>query len=249
MCLFACACCQRVWHLLDKEVAGKPVGTRVAYAPIWVRDILDVCERHADGLVPEQELARVDVLSQRAVLIVKGADREDDFLRGGACVMKAARDVVRTALYHPSGPPPLAAPRLQFAQFESAWGVANMAWEAAMDCAEAELPEEVDFTHIDAAREAAMLAEQAQQSQLLRDIFGNPFQPVRIDPVWLAWESGTVLRLAKDIYDTRRFTDLPALGDALEDAGCADAEILGHCRSTKAHVRGCWVVDLLRDKS
>jgi hypothetical protein len=32
--------------------------------------------------------------------------------------------------------------------------------------------------------------------------------------------------------------------DALEDAGCADAAILAHCRGPMVHVRGCWVVDL-----
>ena len=43
----------------------------------------------------------------------------------------------------------------------------------------------------------------------------------------------------------QRHTDLPILADALEDAGCADAAILAHCREPGEHVRGCWVVDLL----
>jgi hypothetical protein len=38
---------------------------------------------------------------------------------------------------------------------------------------------------------------------------------------------------------------MPILGDALEDAGCSDAEILEHRRSATEHVRGCWVVDLV----
>jgi hypothetical protein len=33
--------------------------------------------------------------------------------------------------------------------------------------------------------------------------------------------------------------------DALEDAGCTDAELLGHLRGTGVHVRGCWAVDLI----
>jgi hypothetical protein len=41
---------------------------------------------------------------------------------------------------------------------------------------------------------------------------------------------------------------MPALADALEAAGCTDAEILAHCRSGDEHVRGCWVVDLLLEK-
>jgi len=34
----------------------------------------------------------------------------------------------------------------------------------------------------------------------------------------------------------------------LEDVGCADPAILGHCRSPGPHVRGCWVIDLLLGK-
>jgi hypothetical protein len=83
---------------------------------------------------------------------------------------------------------------------------------------------------------------------LLRDIFGNPFRTVTLDPAWLAWNGGTVRKLAQAVYDDRAFDRLPILADALEDAGCTDGEILAHCRSGGEHVRGCWVVDLLLGK-
>ena len=38
------------------------------------------------------------------------------------------------------------------------------------------------------------------------------------------------------------------LADALLDAGCDNEDIIQHCRSTKDHVRGCWVVDLILRK-
>jgi hypothetical protein len=39
---------------------------------------------------------------------------------------------------------------------------------------------------------------------------------------------------------------MPILADALQDAGCDNPDILEHCReATAAHVRGCWVVDLV----
>ena len=83
---------------------------------------------------------------------------------------------------------------------------------------------------------------------LFRDIFGNPFRPAAIDPAWLAWNNGTVVKLAKTIYEDRRWELMPILGDALEDALCGNAEILEHCRGPGPHVRGCWVVDLILGK-
>ncbi len=84
--------------------------------------------------------------------------------------------------------------------------------------------------------------------ELLRCIFGNPFRPAAVDPAWLHWNSGTVLRLATAIYHDCAFERLPVLADALEEAGCTDAAILDHCRGPGPHVRGCWVVDLLLGK-
>ena len=63
-----------------------------------------------------------------------------------------------------------------------------------------------------------------------------------------AWRSPDVLRLASTIYEDRVFGVMPILGDALEDAGCDNADMLIHCRSQAEHVRGCWVVDALLGK-
>ena len=81
-----------------------------------------------------------------------------------------------------------------------------------------------------------------------RDIFGNPFRHSTISPEWLTWNNGTIPKLAQTIYDERRYDIMPILGDALEDAGCTDAQILEHCRGPGPHVRGCWVVDLILGK-
>jgi hypothetical protein len=84
---------------------------------------------------------------------------------------------------------------------------------------------------------------------LLRDIFGSlPFRPVSFDPAWRAWHDGTVVKLARTIYEERRFGDMPVLADALEEAGCTDADVLAHCRGGGEHVLGCWVVDALLDR-
>jgi hypothetical protein len=101
----------------------------------------------------------------------------------------------------------------------------------------------------EAARTGKQLDMGARQCSLLRDLFGPlPFRRVPIEPAWLAWNDATVPRIAQVIYDDGRFEDLPILADALEDAGCRDADILNHCRGPGPHVRGCWVVDLLLGK-
>jgi hypothetical protein len=85
------------------------------------------------------------------------------------------------------------------------------------------------------------------QSQvlLLHDLFGNPFRPITLDPSWLTC---TVVSLAQVVYDERKFDQLPILADALEEAGCNNAEILNHCRGPGPHSRGCWAVDAILGK-
>jgi hypothetical protein len=89
--------------------------------------------------------------------------------------------------------------------------------------------------------------ETAAQITLVRDIFGNPFRPVALDPAWL---TSDVLALARGIYEERAFDRMPILADALQDAGCTNDDVLTHCRDLKhVHVRGCWVLDLLLGKA
>jgi len=90
--------------------------------------------------------------------------------------------------------------------------------------------------------------ERQQILSLVHDIFGNPFRPVALDPSWLAWNDGAIPKLAQAIYDERAFDRLPILADALEEAGCSNQDILGHCREPGPHIRGCWIVDLLLGK-
>jgi hypothetical protein len=87
------------------------------------------------------------------------------------------------------------------------------------------------------------LYETEVQAELLRDIVGNPFRPVIFSP---EWRTSTVIALARQMYDSRDFSAMPILADALQDAGCDNEDILQHCRDANAtHVRGCWVVDLV----
>jgi hypothetical protein len=99
-------------------------------------------------------------------------------------------------------------------------------------------------------------AERKSQCVVLRDIIGNPFRPIKPDPHWLAWNDGAISKVAAAAYDERELPSghldkqrLAVLGDMLEEAGCRDTELLSHLRRPDAaHVRGCFVVDLLLGK-
>jgi hypothetical protein len=102
----------------------------------------------------------------------------------------------------------------------------------------------------------ATARERLAQLALLRDVLGNPFRPVQVDPSWLAWHGGAVKNLAAAVYEERELPSghldaarLAVLADMLEEAGCSDPYILGHLRSPGPHVRGCWPLDLLLQKA
>jgi hypothetical protein len=89
-------------------------------------------------------------------------------------------------------------------------------------------------------------AETAVQADFVRDIFGNPFRPPTFAP---EWRTDTAVTLARTMYESREFSAMPILADALQDAGCDDEDILAHCRDAgQVHVRGCWVIDLVLGK-
>jgi hypothetical protein len=92
----------------------------------------------------------------------------------------------------------------------------------------------------------ATVAEAHPEATLVREIFGDPFRPVKAEPEWL---TSDVVALARDIYAKRAFDRMGILADALQDAGCDNTDVLGHCyEHLGEHVRGCWVVDMLLGK-
>jgi hypothetical protein len=106
--------------------------------------------------------------------------------------------------------------------------------------------EEVGVIGVVSCVVAANRGKLTKEVALIRDIFGNPFKPVVVERSWL---TSDVVALARGIYAKKAFDRMPILADALQDAGCANEDVLSHCRDTSlTHVRGCWVVDLLLGK-
>ena len=121
------------------------------------------------------------------------------------------------------------------AQYAAIADVVFCTWVS--DTVEGEQEKPIPTQELEAARRA--------NADLVRDIFGNPFRPVSLDP---AWRTRTAVALARQMYESRDFGAMPILADALQDAGCDNNDILDHCRGPSPHARGCWVVDLVLGK-
>jgi hypothetical protein len=85
-------------------------------------------------------------------------------------------------------------------------------------------------------------SERRWQAQVLCDIVGE-FEP--LPEFNRHWRTDAASALAGQMYESREFSAMPGLADALQEAGCGNGQILGHCRGPGLHVRGCWVVDLV----
>jgi hypothetical protein len=214
--LFAVACHKRVWHLLsDKHDCRKTI---------------EFAERLADGLASTNELHGHAWGKQESVSWV---------------VLYKAWDAAENALDFGAGTAREAVLRMDPEKCKERENAFNAAWVnhrlgEAMRIADAAMP--IEWV---AKGKSAWTEERASQCKVLREVFGNPFRSPAIDSAWLAWNGGTVPKIAQPIYDDWAFDRLPVLADALEGAGCTDADLLGHCRGSGPHVRGCWAVDLV----
>jgi hypothetical protein len=190
------------------------------------REWLEVARRYAD-----KQACRVDMAKAHST----AKDAYDRFGQptelGGLAIQSTLRAFVYTL--HPA--------RRYYAQVVA--NASNVASRYAAGDRAGEIG--FGFDPLAYTREIA-IQENAIQLRLLRDVLGRP-DDVLISAIkdWLGWQGGQVPKLARGIYEDRVFDRMPVLGDALEDAGCAEEAILAHCRGPGPHTRGCWVVDML----
>jgi hypothetical protein len=182
------------------------------------RMAVETAERYAEGLAGEHELLEAHAL---ASTVAQGEpDPDDGLIPVDAGIAAAAAAAARTP---------------------EEYKAATLALNAVART-------EDRLTATPGERLAEIDAEYDAQVALLQEIVGNPFRSLFIDPAILRWKDGAALKLAQRIYDDRAFDRLPVLADALEEAGCDNADILAHCRQPGDHVRGCWAVDLILGK-
>ncbi len=92
--------------------------------------------------------------------------------------------------------------------------------------------------HADGADRLAILQRLVDHEvEVARDVPAAPEAAPRYGPDVVLLDPG----LPEGTLEPSR---LAVLADALEDAGCGDAELLGHLRGPGPHVRGCCAVDL-----
>jgi hypothetical protein len=228
--LFAVACCRRLWNLLDDRS----------------RNGVEAAEQYADMQInPERFQAS----------LVAATDAWDDAATLAHQIMdeRGSGDDRANAAIHAAD----AAYRAM-----SMWSDANKLSLSGDDqILEYIISRMIEASFLEKASEVDrglctdhdlwaghQISEWKVLGSIIHDLVGNPFHLTRIASEWLSWNDGTVVKLAQSIYDARAFDRLPILADALEDAHCANADILAHCRQPGLHVRGCWVIDLLTEK-
>lgn len=232
--LFACACCRAIWYLLIDERARRAV---------------EVAERFADGLATEAELTEAHVAARLAAWSYLQTDGVPHRLTQPPASYFPDDERAGEYEHHIFLAATEAAVIRRTTQHESSISLGNEdslnSWYSYTPYAQvvASLSSMFGLSDEDmAARETA----HGEQCHFLRDIFGNPYRPVSPDHSWL---TSTVVALARQMYDSRDYSPMPILADAVQDAGCENEDILNHCRGSGPHVRGCWVVDLVLGKA
>ncbi len=185
---------------------------------------VEAAERHAEACGSTEE-------DRTMVEMVRAAEQAAQAVRDSRWTVRGAANAALAACYtaagmdNPEEYPP------NSASGYAAWAVAEAAgtvWRSD-------------------AWETAAAAEFAVHCDILRDLVRcRRLFRRSSDVLWYpGWRTPTVSVLGQAIYAERRFSDLPILADALEEAGCTSADILDHCRSGGEHVRGCWALDLV----
>jgi hypothetical protein len=205
--LFACAWMRRLCRRVDGR-GDSPAGRHP------LERALDVVEDCAEGRAPAVELTAARRRARESAGR-SGAPADLEALAGQRFFCCESLENLAAAV--------------EGAAADSAWTAACIA--AAARCFELDGP-----TSLPPATIPLGVEEAEVQCGLLREVFGIPHCPERVADGWRTWNGGTVVRLAQAACAERlpggelAADRLAILADALEEAGCTEASLLGHLR-------------------
>ena len=191
------------------------------------RSAVAVAERYADGIASRHELLAAQQAAKAAgPPIIDGDFRSPERQAAAAGAVAASDPVLDKALR-------------------------ALAWLKGVRLAQG-YRRQIESGLFDEGRSSSAIMYQAstewgkESATLLRELFAGPARGGQgLDSSSLTQNA---LALAREMYDSGTFNRMPALADALQAAGCTDDDILRHCRAQIAHVRGCWVLDLILNR-
>ncbi len=213
----------RLFALACCRAAGELVAEGVR------REALDVAERHADGEASGAELgAAMKTLYTESNMSSSAAGELNRAIRCAVARRTSGQVCARLV------PEPVARAVADAAELgrSRAWRLRIVPYKTA-----------AELVPPDSIRDATFAVHRRLQAAIARDILRGPAAPSAT--AFAPWLSPTVVGVAEAIYHNRSYADLLILADALEEAGCDHAAVLGHCRGPGQHWRGCWVLDAL----
>jgi hypothetical protein len=170
--LFGVGCCRRFWHLLDEAHCKKLVEVGV---PLGCQDLVDMPWNSCRKAIELAELAADEAVSNEEMSFLSEAALAFQFpgeyycacydeSRGPFDAELVASSAVASAVHNAS---------LNYVC------PAGVAWDTAQAAGYLRTKE------FGAANESGIAAEGSYHCDIVRDIFGNPFRPVMLNPAWL----------------------------------------------------------------